>query len=155
MQLTTNEDIEAPIEHVFAAITDFDGFARQAMRRGAEVARMDTLTELGEGMIWQTGFDFRGKRREMRIELTEFEQPNRVCAHSTMPGMTGSLVLDLVALSRQRTRLSIDLQLAPQSLSSRLLVQSLKLARGNLSKRLSKRLTAFSRQTEENYQRMA
>ena len=153
MQLTTNEDIEAPIEYVFAAITDFDGFARQAMRRGAEVQRMDTLTEAGEGMIWQTGFDFRGKHRDLRIELTEFDKPNRLSAHTTMPGMTGSLVLELVALSRQRTRLSIDLQLAPQSLSSRLLVQSLKLARGNLSKRLSKRLTAFSRQTEENYQR--
>ena len=153
MQLSTNEDIEAPIEYVFAAITDFDGFAKQAMRRGAEVTRMDTLTEVGEGMIWQTGFDFRGKRRDMRIELTELDKPNRVCAHNTLPGMTGSLVLDLVALSRQRTRLSIDLQLSPQSLSSRLLVQSLKLARGNLTKRLGKRLTEFSRQTEENYQR--
>ncbi len=155
MQLTTNEDIQAPIEHVFAAIADFDGFTRQALRRGAEVARVDTLTAPGIGMIWETGFDFRGKRRQMRIELTEYDAPNRLCAHSTMPGMTGTLVLDLVALSRQHTRLSIDLQLAPQSLSSRLLVQSLKLARGSLTKRLSKRLVAFARETEESYQRIS
>ena len=155
MKLTTNQDIQAPIEHLFASVSDFEGFTRQALRRGAEVSRMDTVTAIDEGMIWQTAFDFRGKRRQMRIELTEFDKPNRLAAHSTMPGMTGALVMDLVALSRQHTRLSIDIQLAPQSLSARLLVQSLKLARGNLTKRLSKRLAEFARQTEESYQRIS
>lgn len=153
MQLTTNQDIEAPIDYVFAAMTDFEGFARQAMRRGAEVSRMDSQSGKGAGMIWDTAFDFRGKRRQMRIDLAEYDAPNRLLANSTMPGMTGTFEMELVALSRHRTRLSIDLQLAPQSLSARLLVQSLKLARGALTTRLSKRLASFARQTEESYQR--
>ncbi|MBU2981599.1 SRPBCC family protein [Lentibacter algarum] len=155
MQLITNHDIEAPIEHVFTSVTDFDGFARRALRRGAEVSRVDSCTEDGEGMIWDTAFGFRGKSRKMRIELTEFDAPNKIAAQSEMTGLNGMLVMDLVALSRQRTRLSIDLTLAPQSLSARLLVQSLKLARGNLTKRLSKRLAQFATEIEEDYKRNA
>ena len=155
MQLTTNQDIEAPIEHVFACVSDFDSFSRQALRRGAQVRRIDDCTTVGEGMIWDAAFGFRGRKRQIRIALNEFDAPNRLVAKSEMTGLEGDLVLDLVALSRQRTRLCIDLVIAPQSLPARLLVQSLKLARGNLTKRLSRRLTQFARETEEAYKQGA
>ena len=37
MELSGSQDIEAPIDFVFDAITDFDGFTRHALRRGVEV----------------------------------------------------------------------------------------------------------------------
>ena len=41
MKLSTREDIEAPIGTVFDAVTDFDGFERQLLRRGVDVTRDD------------------------------------------------------------------------------------------------------------------
>jgi len=151
MELSGSQDIEAPIDFVFDAITDFDGFTRHALRRGVEVARIDDLDGPVEGMAWKTAFDFRGKRRKMRIKITRCSRPNFLSAHSRMPGMETEFDAELVALSRTRTRLAIRLELKPQSLAARLLVQSLKLARGRLKKRLGKRLSTFAKQTEERF----
>lgn len=155
MKFVTREDIEAPIDHVFKVVTDFDAFERQAMRRGAEVRRLDELEAPGEGASWEIAFPFRGKTREMVVECTDYDPPLRVKFDSRMTGMDGDLVVDLVALSRGRTRLSLEIELKPQTLSARLMVQSIKLAKGTLSKRFQIKVAEFARTTEENYQRMA
>ncbi len=155
MKFSTKEDIEAPIDHVFKVITDFDAFERQAMRRGAEVRRLDDLEEKGEGVSWEIAFPFRGKTRQMVVECTEFDPPLRLKFDSRMTGLDGDLVAELVALSRGRTRLSLEIELKPQNLSARLLVQSIKLAKGTLSKRFQIKVAEFAKATEENYKRMA
>ena len=151
MNFSAKQDIEAPIAHVFAAVSDFDGFTRQALRRGADVTRLDALEGPCAGMAWKAIFSFRGKERTMRIELLDVDVPNSLTAKSSTKGLEVVLVLQLVAMSKERTRMSIDLELVPQTLAARLLVQSLKLARGNVSKRLKKRLGVFAQTTEESY----
>ena len=68
MQFSTKEDIEAPIAEVFDMLYEFESFERAAMRRGAEVRRVDDLAAPGVGMMWQAVFDLRGKRREVELE---------------------------------------------------------------------------------------
>jgi len=63
--------------------------------------------------------------------------------------------VDLVALSRGRTRLSVDLALEPRSISGRLMVQSLKLARNNLTKRFRLRVADYAVDLEDRYKRTA
>ena len=50
MRFTTKQDIEAPLDFVYRTMTDFEGWERAAMRRGAEVERTDKLTRVGPGM---------------------------------------------------------------------------------------------------------
>ncbi|MCV2893491.1 SRPBCC family protein [Lentibacter sp. XHP0401] len=151
MIFSAKQDVEAPIEHVFMAVSDFEGFTRQAMRRGAEVTRLDAYDEPTAGMAWNTMFHFRGKQRKMRIELQKVDAPNGLTAKSSTKGLEATLQVELVAMSKQRTRMSIELELDPQTLAARLLVQSLKLARGSITKRLAKRLDGFAKATEESY----
>ena len=155
MQFSAKQDIEAPIDHVFSAVTDFDGFTRQALRRGADVSRLDSLAGPCAGMAWEVSFDFRGKRRKMGIELLDVQAPSELRAKSRTSGLDCLLSVELVALSKHRTRVCIELVLAPTTLSARLLVQSLKLARGSLSKRLLKRLDSFAQATEESFRRVS
>ena len=56
MKLTTRQDIEAPLDFVYARLTDFDHFERMAMRRGAEIERTDRLKTPGIGMAWRLKF---------------------------------------------------------------------------------------------------
>lgn len=153
MKFATKEDIEAPIEHVFMKLSDFDGFENSARRRGAEVSRLDENCDVGVGMKWDIGFQMRGKHRQVLVEMDGFDAPNEMGFVSNSKGLGGVMVVDLVALSRGRTRLSLELELKPQNLSSRLLVQSLKLARNNLNKRFHLKVADFAKDMEDQYKR--
>jgi carbon monoxide dehydrogenase subunit G len=148
MQFSTKEDIEAPIEQVFASVSDFDAFERTSLRRGVSVQYTGPVARNGAGMTWDIGFLFRGKMRKMQTELTQYDPMNRLFCTSTSGGLSGTLSIELLALSAKRTRLNVELQLFPKTLSARLLVQSLKLAKSNLNRRFNKRVGDFAADVE-------
>lgn len=151
MKFSTKEDIDAPIDAVFDMLCEFDQFERAAMRRGAEVQRVDQLAEPGAGMQWEAAFDMRGKRRALQVEMDRFDRPTEMKLNTRSQGLTGDMSFDLVALSRSRTRIMVALDLKPQNLSARLLVQSLKLAKNALTKKFKKRVGDYAKDMEERY----
>ena len=155
MKFSTREDIDAPIEHVFAKVTDFQTFERAAMRRGAQVKRTDGQDVVGPGMAWQAEFDFRGKKRTMDIVLEDFESPTELEFAATSGGLTGTCEIELIALSPKKTRMKLVVDLKPQTLSARLLVQSLKLAKGKIENRLQTRVAEFSGEVASGYRQPA
>lgn len=155
MKFITKEDIEAPIDLVFEALSDFEGYERQALRRGATVARTDSLTHPGVGMGWDVTFLFRDRKRNMNITVVTFERPNEMAISMKSSGIDGSFCAELMPLSRGRTRISVEAEMKAQNLSARLLIQSLKLARGNLSKRFNVRVADFAQDIEDRCSRMA
>lgn len=151
MKFSTREDVEAPIGYVFDQMSDFHAIERSALRRGVEMQRADKKTRIGPGIAWDVAFTLRGKQREMLAELIEFDPPNGLKVESRSQTMGGELVVDLVALSRGRTRVSMEIELKPRNLSARLLVQSLKLARSNLNRRFRDRVAGYAKHLEDRY----
>lgn len=155
MQFTSREDIEAPIEHVFAVVADFQRFERAALRRGAEVQRTDSLAEPGPGMSWQARFKLRGRMRDLTLQLVRFDPPNGLTLEAVAATLDGQMTVELLALSRWRTRLSVYLTLRARSLAGRLVLQSLKLARNNVTKRFRLRVAEYALDVEERYKRVS
>lgn len=153
MKFSTREDIEAPIDYVFLRITDFQGFERQALRRGADVQRVDSAPVPVEGSTWDIAFKFRGKDRKLKAMIARLDTPTEVRIDTVANGLDGVTQVELVALSRNRTRISTTLELSPKSLSARLLLQSLKLAKNNLTRRFKMRVTEFAEDVEETYRK--
>ena len=153
MKFSTNEDIEAPVEAVFEMFSDFEAFERSAMRRGAEVQRVDHLVEPGVGMTWRAAFQMRGKPRQIEVEMVTFDRPNEIALASVSPGMVGSTRFELIALARQRTRVRVELEVKPLNISSRLLIQSLKLAKKSLTQRFKRHVSEYARGMEDRYRR--
>lgn len=155
MKFSAREDVAAPIDRVFAALNDFDTFERQAMRRGAEVQRLDPMTQTGVGMRWKVYFKMRGRRREMDLELTRYDAPNEMVFDINSTGISGTFTVELLALSRSRTRMALALDITPLTLSARLFVQSLKLAKISLTKRFKLRVADYAKGLEERLERSA
>ena len=155
MKFSTKEDVEAPIDAVFDMLCDFEGFERSAMRRGAEVQRVDQLKVPSVGMMWRSAFDLRGKRRQVDLEMVTFDKPNEIVLESTSPGLLGQMSFELMPLSRNRTRVLVELEVKPLNLSARLLVQSLKLAKNSMTKKYKLRVAEYAKAMEERYTKSA
>ena len=151
MKFSTREDVEVPIDVVFTALSDFDGFERRAMRRGAEVERTDNLDAPGVGMSWKIGFKYRGRERTLKPKLTRFDPQSAMEVVSTSGGIEVVLIVDLVELSPARTRMAVGLEVKPNSLSARLLVQSMKLAKSNLTKRFKVAVADYAENIERDH----
>ena len=153
MKFSAKEDIEAPIEQVFALVSDFAALERAALRRGAEVQRTDSLHKPGVGMSWTAAFMARGRQRKLDMVMTTYEPPHAMRFDSVAQGLHSNMTVELVALSRGRTRLSVDLELKPKSISARLFVQSLKLARNTLNKKFHLRMADYASDLEDRARR--
>lgn len=151
MKLSTREDIAAPIETVFREISDFDAFERAALRRGAEVVRTDGSGQYGKGMTWRAQFPFRNRERVADLELTDFDAPNGLTLFSKVSGIEATVMVELVALSRVRTRMNMSIDMRPKSIPARLMIQSLKLAKTNMTKRFERRVSDFAQHIEDRH----
>ena len=65
------------------------------------------------------------------------------------------MTTELVALSKNRTRIMLSFHIKPLNLSARLLVQSLKLAKTSLTKKFKLRAAEYAKTLEERHQRGA
>lgn len=152
MKLSDRVDIEAPADFVWAQLTDFDGWERAALRRGAEVARLDDATTPAVGMAWKVAFQWRGKTRKLDLRITAVDPGQRVAFAGTGPNVEGALVLDLVEMGPRRTRLASGLDVRPRTLAARLFFQGLKLARARVDRRYAMRLRQLATEIETRWQ---
>ncbi|QDI76868.1 MULTISPECIES: SRPBCC family protein [Leisingera] len=155
MKIKSKEDIEAPIAEVFGAISDFELMERSALRRGVELQRTGDLSQPESGLAWDLNFSFRGKPREIRLTLASYTPETGLALTGSGSGIDGRMEIELLALSPQRTRMAVQLELSPTNLTGRLLVQSLKLARSKLTSRFKLRLAEFAKFSEERLKRTA
>ncbi len=149
MKFSTREDVAAPIEAVFAAVSDFKSFEHGALRRGAKVNRTDNLPNPGPGMKWETRFSFRNRQRDADLELVQFDAPDALRLAISSPGFEVNLLIDLIALSRNRTRMEFTARIKPNTLTARLAVQAMKLKHSNLTNRFHQQIAKFAGTIED------
>jgi carbon monoxide dehydrogenase subunit G len=150
MRFTTREDIELPIQAVFDAVTDFQGFERAILRRGGAIERFGEPLPSGEGQGWTVHFRHRGRNRELVNRIDRIEAPRALVSSGRIGGFEGALTLDLTALAPRQTRLKVDLDVRPRTLTARLMLQSMKLAKSSLMNRFKARVMQFARDLERN-----
>ena len=155
MQFSSKEDIESPIEEVFSSLSEFEMFERSAIRRGVEVTRIQEFPAPQVGQAWSARFLMRGKLRDVNLELVEYNKPQFMRIEAVSKGLEGAMTLELLSLSQRRTRMAVILNLKPKTLSSRLFIQSLKLAKANLNKRFKLKVAEYAKMLEERHQRLA
>jgi carbon monoxide dehydrogenase subunit G len=140
MKLNARQDVDLPIATVYARLTDFDGWQKAALRRGAMVARTDRMSHPAAGMSWSASFAYRGKPRQLDLSLDQIVPPERLAFSGSGPNLTGTVAIDLVEMAPQRTRVMVKLEIKPRTLVARLFIQSLKLGRSSVEDKFRARV---------------
>lgn len=151
MQFSSVQDVNAPLDFVFGQISDFDAYENYAMRVGAEVARLDTLSQKAAGMKWNVIGDFRGKTRNVNLNLQDFRPDNLMIFEILSGNIEGKATFESMALTRKQSRIKLTVNLKPKSIPARLLLQSAKLARSRLNKKFNHRFWTYANWIEANY----
>ena len=106
-------------------------------------------------MNWAARAQIRGRMRDIAIRLTRFQPDQSMELGADSGGLLSTVGIELVELSRNRTRLQIGIELKAVTMTSKLLLQSMRLAKGNLDRRFAKRVHDFAKEVEERHQRGA
>lgn len=150
MKFSAREDVAASVEDVFAYLTDFSRFERQALRRGIDVDRLDRLAEPGAGMAWRIAFELRGRRRVADTKLIRYLADKQLDFAATVSGLDCDVSVEMTRLSKFKTRMHVAVDIMPQTLRARMLLQGLKLAKSKLSDRFKARVARLARDIERD-----
>ncbi|MBF9031819.1 hypothetical protein HKCCE3408_15570 [Rhodobacterales bacterium HKCCE3408] len=152
MKLKVTQDAEAPADRVYAAITDFRRVETELAARGVALTRAGGWTEPGLGRAWSGRADIRGKTRRVTAAITGWDADRVLEITASVGGMGVVQEIRLVPLGHKLTRVGVMLDLRPDTLSARLLLQSLKLARkrvlGRIEGRLSEEIARVEREVK-------
>lgn len=143
MKFSTRQDTDLSADQLFSVVGDFDRIERIFVRRGAMMRRIDPAREPGAGMGWQIGFDWRGKRRELRLDVTRYDRPELIAFEGMSELFEVSVDMAIIALTRNKSRFSLSIDLRPRSMRARLMLQTAKLAKGALDRKFAARVADF------------
>jgi uncharacterized protein YndB with AHSA1/START domain len=151
MEFTTRDDIEAPIDYVFDQVTNFAAFERSIMRRGGDVERIAGGDAVVVGTKWRVKFLLRGAERSVMAEIVEVDKPNGLTFEIKSISADASLLIELVALSRARTRLNLKAVAKAKTIPAKLLFQSVRFARQKNQTRFKSIVSGFAKDVEARY----
>jgi len=138
MKFSSRTEMALPVNASFAAFADFSMFERAAMRNGVDVRRVDDLTQPGPGMIWEILATFRGKPRRVSARLVDYDAPYSLTYNCEVEGFHGDVKIGLESLNSRTTGVQFSCDLQARSLTSKMMLQSLRLAKGRVNDRLDK-----------------
>lgn len=153
MKFKVSEDVDAPQDLVWRQFTDFSGFEDEARGRGARVTRVGNWTQAAEGVEWRGEVTVRGKARAIASRVTQMV-PDELCViESRIGGMECRHEMQFIPLSAEVTRVALVLELSANTLTARLLLQTMKLARGKVLQRLQGMIARQGNAIEAAYRR--
>ena len=144
MKLSTRADTDASVETTFAALTDFERHEYRLQRKEIEIRREPTTERVAVGCMWHATAFWQGRTYTAQSELVTLEKPQSLAIETMCRGVNCLSVIDLLSLPEGGTRIFVSLDLSPTTLSSRLRIQTLRLARGRMSAKLAARVREFA-----------
>ncbi|MBL9047589.1 MAG: hypothetical protein JNK34_09825 [Tabrizicola sp.] len=151
MKLAAMTDLDAPIGFVYECIADHQSWEREAVERGIDLERPADMPLSGLGAGWLLKLPFRGRLVNLLLRLVHMVRDDRIDFDLQSNAIEGDLSLSVMALSPRRTRLRLQIEVKPRTLTARVLLNTLKLAKGRVQARMDLRVHQMGAQILARY----
>ena len=138
MRLGARARAAAPPEAVMARLTDYPAHEARARARGLDVDR------LGAAEAWVVRHELLGARRETRIEVVA-RDPSGLRLATDTGGVASDVAIRLAPLGDGATEIAVDVAVTARTLGARLAMGPVRMAGGEIERRLRAGLEAFAR----------
>ena len=143
MRFESTTEVAAPPAEVFDVIADFDTLLALADARGADLVRTDDGRLGPAGAAWRGTVALGGHERRVEGHVAGFDAPCGYDVAGTTEGLAFDIAIAVEGLPGGRSILSAEIVLRPETLKARMVMQTLKLARGSLDRRLAQGAAAL------------
>lgn len=151
MKLRVAEDVAAPSEWVWDGFTDFSDIEDEVREGGADLARVGGWQDAHLGASWRGALPVRGKVRPIEARISVFAPREAFAVESRIGGMQCRYAASFVPLAEPVTRVSVVLDLQASTLSARLVLQSMKVARRRVLQRLEGAIVRQGQSVERDW----
>lgn len=143
MKFSVRNDTDLSGERLFSAISDFSQIERMLVRRGAKIQRLSPQLVAEKGMAWDLTFDFKGKARELRLEVDQIDRPEKIVILGTGESLLATITMTVIALAANKSRIIFETEVKPRNMRARLMLQTAKLGKANLDRKFAQKIEAF------------
>lgn len=148
MKFVNHTDIQRPVETVFEHVTRFDDLEKRARKAGAEVERIAGDGRAVAGSEWRVSGRIAGSERETQVRLVTVNAPSLLEFRNTATGFEVEFDVRVMPLAPNRARLRTMVDIRARTLAARITLQSARLIRPRISKRIDTALTAVAKRIE-------
>ena len=143
MKFVATEEVAAPIEAVWARVSDFDGFETRAAARAGPIERRPP-GPASKGTVWEGRVEAMGKVRDARVTLERLDPEESLVARGVVEGVEVDCLVALEPLGSQRTRMVVTTEASGTGIAARLALKAASLKKASLDERYARRLADFA-----------
>ncbi len=153
MIFVAQDEVHVPQDYAFSHFSDFISYEATALSYGADIRRVDGFQQVSQGVAWRGTVPIRGKTVGVEAKVTNFDPSRQSQMVTQAGGMTVTVDLSFEEMEPEKTRVTARAELRANTLAARLIVQSVRLARGSLQRRIDSKLVALGSKFEAEYHR--
>ncbi len=151
MKFDYKTTINVPVEYAFARLTDFDKFEKEGFGNISKFTPVGDISAPNIGAKWKVRSEFQGRQRSYALQL------RKLVANETVVLGNGSDKFDVEAcfglskMDSTKTNFTFELNASAKTITGRLIMQTMQLARSRIEKKLSADFDAMRDRMEAEY----
>jgi len=152
MELSYSNKINVPQEFAFKRATDFERFEKDGFGNLAPFEPRNDIRPPELGARWRTAAEFQGRPRRFSLELLALEEPGTMVLGNKSEKYDVEARFDFENAGDNVTEFSFVLNAKAQSITGKLILQTIQLARARIVKSMQQDFDAMGVRMETAYQ---
>lgn len=151
MELSYNNIINVPQSFAFERATDFERFEAEGFGNLAPFEPRNEIRAPKIGAKWRTAAEFQGRPRRFWLELLALEGPGTLVLGNKSAKYDVEARFEFKDAGAETTEFTFDLNAKAQSITGKLILQTIQLARGRIMKTMQADFDKMAERMEAAY----